>query len=213
MLWIIVVGTAYSGGAANVDRYSYAHRSEDLSNLLPDTLLNLQAPSEEEKEILRLWDETVKELERSSPFGLPIPKGDKTTPNYEQSSCSAQCSAGSCSVSCYGVVICGCTPNGAPVCRCRSSGIVPTGGSKRPHSDYSAEAGDIEVSEDIKVSAVPGGIEISSYSNGDSNEVKIWDVSGRLVTRFTLKDRKVLRLRRGLYFVKVGSRVKKVLVR
>ncbi|NPA80495.1 MAG: T9SS type A sorting domain-containing protein [Thermotogae bacterium] len=208
MLWIIVVGTAYGGGAANVDRYSYVPSpsydrwSEDLDELLPDALLNLQVPSEEEREILRLWDETVKELERSSPFGLPIPKGDKTTPNYEQSRCSAQCSAGSCSVSCYGVVICGCTSNGAPVCQCKS-----TGKSKRPHSDYSAEA------ENIEVLAVPGGIEISSHSKSNSNEVKIWDVSGRLVARFTLEGRKVLRLRRGLYFVKVGSRVKKVMVR
>ena len=208
MLWLIAVGTAYGSGSASVNSPSSVPSQFHGGGELPYTLPDLQTPTEEEKEILRLWDKTVKELERiSSPFGLPVPKGDGTTSGSEQSSCSANCSAGSCSVSCYGVVICGCTSSGAPVCRCKDSGIVPTGKSRGSHSGYGENKGN------FKVSAIPGGIEITTPSNVKTTEVSIWDVSGRLVARFTFKGRKALNLKRGLYFVKVGHKVKKVIVK
>ncbi len=206
MLWMMILGTTYAGGSVIIEGSSHI-----LTVSTHEDPKDLQSLSKGEKEILHLWDETLKEFERisSSPFSLPIPKGDETAPNYEQSSCSANCSAGSCSVSCYGVVICGCTSGGSPVCRCKSSGIVPAGKSQNSHSESKVKV------ENFKIASLPGGVEVINRSNGEAKEVGVWDVSGRLITRFVLpsKGTRTLHLKRGIYFVKVGSSVKKVVVR
>ncbi len=161
-----------------------------LLSLLTLTTGDLQGITEEEEEILRFWEETLREREES-PFTFYPPRED--IPNYAEPTCSVECPLGTCSAYCSEGASCVCSETGAPLCKCKTS---------------RSEGG-----EDLTLFSLPSGLKIASRSGSKPLKVEVWDVSGRLVKRVTLRGSRVLHLRPGVYFIRSGGTVKKAVVR
>jgi len=144
----------------------------------------------QEKEILQLWEETIKEWrELTKPFSIPRAEEDDNNPNYVQNACSANCGRGSCSISCDGAAVCGCTSYGEPVCMC----IDNKYGYNEP----------------LTISSMVEDLSQKPYVGFYT----IYDISGRVVFSGNLNGN-LPSLKKGVYFLKDKSgKVSRVVVR
>ncbi len=161
----------------------------------------------QEKEIIQLWEETIKEWRNlTKPFSIPraVERSKEIWKRYYEyrekvlkslkanrfgdydiarSKCSADCDRGSCSISCRTKwSYCGC-PSGDPICFCDPA----------PFST--------EVKED------------KTYQKSYKGFYTIYDLSGRVVFSGNLSG-KLPPLKRGVYFLKDRSKnISKVVIR
>ncbi len=162
----------------------------------------------QEREILQLWEKALEMRKKlTKPFSIPRADEDDNNPNYEQDACSANCRKGSCSVSCYGTVVCGCTSAGEPVCMCLDSDIIPTS-NKYGHNKRLQKA-----NEPLTISSTIGGLKVRAFSKDKPISVEVWDVSGRRIGRYWVRGERTISLKPGIYFVRALGKVRKVIVK
>ncbi len=125
--------------------------------------------------------------------------------------CGANCTKSRCFIQCEnGRPVCFCDAYGYAFCGCYSQCPgVQTGATGQGSSTMDIESGKANAPE-ARITPTANGVRVESR---EDVAVRIWDVSGRIVYSGRVRGVKFIPLKRGVFFVRVGKEIKKVLIR
>ena len=218
MLWMVILGTAYGSGSGYVDdefralMESPQNRGEGEYRGNPpktnergaytDQVRNVLSIIKQVQEVLKVTD-TVS----TSPFSLGRITIE-TSPEAVKcgGACAAVCSVTRCQIQCGNAIpICFCDADGYAFCGCYAK-------CASPNLNISLNQTEEKKSEEqrLKVQPMASGIRVFT---DQKKPVAVFDVSGRLVYRYSGRGWRFVPLKPGIYFIKSGQLTKKVVVR